>query len=408
MGELNLTWIVFRHELRSALRDRNTVIYSIVIPFVLYPALIWGVTQWMEYREGTLEKQVSRVALEGGDRLPEFTELLRADPGIDLAERPCPPGGLEEETVDACLVLSDPVGSGPPLLEGRFDLSRDRSEHARERIASHVEEYRRSVAADRLEGYGETDDSFDIIRVEEKNIATAEEMGRFFLSLILPLLLVIMLSIGAMHPAVDVLAGEKERKTIESILASGAPRLSILAGKFLVVTAASLAALFLNLAGMILALAHLVKMMGERMEMNIAVPWNAIPVIFIAGLLLAMFLSATMIFLSSFARSFKEGQSYVTPFYLFTLLPALAASVPGMKLDAGTALIPIVNVVLLLREAMNGVFHPPLIGLVVFSLALCAAAALFVAGAVYGDEGVLLGAGRSLRSLPEIMRQRKG
>lgn len=404
-----LTLTVFRSELRSALRDRNTMIYSLVVPLILYPALIWMTTQFIQFREGSLEKQVSRIVIEGGDRLPDLLEKLKSDPHIEPVDHSRPEEGLHNEELDAWLLLTDPADGNVPVLEARFDLSRDRSKHSKERIMELLDEYKRSVVGERLAGYGETEETFEIVSIVEDNIASAEEMGRFLLSMILPVMLMIMVSIGALHPAVDVLAGEKERRTIESTLASGAPRISILTGKFLMVVLASMSALILNLIGMVFALAHLIKMLGEGNAITIAIPWSALPIVILSGLLLSSFISATMIFLSSFAKTFKEGQSYVTPFYILTILPAMAASVPGLELSPGVALIPIVNVVLLFREAMMGVLQPLPAALVILSLALCASAALYIAGKVYGEESVILGdSSRSLRSLPAILFKRKG
>lgn len=395
-----MTGTIFLSEIRSELRDRHVIVYSLIVPIFLYPALFWGLAQWMTYREGSLEKQISRVSWSEKDEraLPLFFEAVHGDSHFTRLPAPSPEEALTEDELDAALRVEAGEG-GSPEIHVVLDLSRDRSTVAWRRLSEIGTRIRLDLLRERLEPLGETLESVRVLDVREENIASPEEMGRFLLSMVLPMILIIMLSMGAMYPAIDVLVGEKERRTLETLLASGAPRISIVAGKFLTVLAASMSALVINLASMLATIAHQVHFFGEEGGFSVGVPWNAIPTILAAGLLLGAFFSASMILVASFARTFKEGQGYLTPFYMLTILPAIAASIPGVELTTKTAWIPIANVALLLRGALVGKI-PTLAAAVVFlSLALYLSVALFLARRVFAREELVI-AGAGMRRSP--------
>jgi ABC-type Na+ efflux pump permease subunit len=104
-----------------------------------------------------------------------------------------------------------------------------------------------------------------------------------------------------------------------------------------------------------------------------------------------MFIAAGMMILASFARTFKEGQSMVSPFYLATFLPVMFLQSPGIEFTPVLAAIPIVNVAMVFREAIAGIYHWPLIGLTLAIEILCIVLALALATAILRYEDFLLG-----------------
>ncbi|MFH1681800.1 MAG: ABC transporter permease subunit [Candidatus Eisenbacteria bacterium] len=389
---LSLTATVFLTEIRSAVRDRHVVVYSLVLPIFLYPVMLLVFAQAIQYRKGALERQTSRVAWEGEEVFPRlFAEILQ-DGRFETVSAENGERAVAAGEIDALVRVRALEGNGPGI-EAFFDFSSDRSTTARDRLRERWEEVRSALLRERAAGYGATEELLRVLAVREENVASPEAMGRFILSLLLPMILVIMLSMGAMYPAIDVLVGERERGTLESLLAAGAPRASVVAGKFLSVLAASLAALLVNLASMILTLRHQASLFGGEGELSIGVPWSAIPVILGGGLLLGAFFSASMILISSSARTFKEGQGYLTPFYILSLVPAVVGASPGIDFGPLTALIPLTNVTLLFRSALVGRFPPAPIAVTLLSLLTYLIAVLYLAERVLGREDLVRGRG---------------
>jgi len=155
---------------------------------------------------------------------------------------------------------------------------------------------------------------------------------------------------------------------------------------------ASLAGI-LNLAAMLLSMKSIMApLMRERTDsLSFQIPLLSIPVIILVTVLLALFVAAGMMILASFARTFKEGQSMVSPFYIAVFLPILFLQVPGIEFTVGLALIPVVNVAMVAREAIAGTFHWPLIGITLAGEVLCVLLALWLAAAILRYEDFLMG-----------------
>lgn len=167
---------------------------------------------------------------------------------------------------------------------------------------------------------------------------------------ILPLMLVMWALVGALYPAIDLCAGEKERGTMETLLISAASRQEIVFGKFLAIWTFSTATALLNIVTMGLTATHL-----AMTYMNIGV-FNPMLLLWAVLLLLPLgaFFSALSLAIGSYARSSREGQYYLMPLVMITLPLVLITLAPGTKLDLPTCFVPITGISILLQELMDG------------------------------------------------------
>jgi sodium transport system permease protein len=167
---------------------------------------------------------------------------------------------------------------------------------------------------------------------------------------ILPLMLVMWALVGALYPAIDLCAGEKERGTMETLLISAASRQEIVYGKFLAIWTFSTATALLNIITMGLTATHL-----AMTYMNIGV-FNPLLLFWAVLLLLPLgaFFSALSLAIGAYARSSREGQYYLMPLVMMTLPLVLITLAPGTKLDLPTCFIPITGISILLQELMDG------------------------------------------------------
>jgi ABC-type Na+ efflux pump permease subunit len=183
-----------------------------------------------------------------------------------------------------------------------------------------------------------------------------------------------MTVLGAFYPAVDLTAGERERRTEDTTLLLPVPRLAVHQGKILAVCAAALIATALNLLAIGLSAGHLLSLArlgdGAQVELPLA------PLVALAPLaaLFALFVSAVLTGVASFARTFQEGQALLGPVQLAFIAPAMAGAVPGIESSIGFAFVPVLNVVLAFRGLLLGQSQPLFYALT--ALALCAYAAL--------------------------------
>jgi ABC-type Na+ efflux pump permease subunit len=165
-----------------------------------------------------------------------------------------------------------------------------------------------------------------------------------------------MVAVGCLYPAVDATAGERERGTWETTLTLAASRFSIVTAKYLYVTTLGFIAGALNLTAMGLSLGSVLAplMAGQDEHVGFEVPWTMLPWVVVGALLLAGSVAAAMMMVAVFARNFREGQALVMPIYMLSLLPVLFLGREGLEFTLGMAAIPVVNVAMLVREALGG------------------------------------------------------
>jgi len=406
---------LYRWELTSALRDRTIVVNSIIVPLVLYPLMLWAMFSGMAFVRGQTDDMASRIAVQG---LPaghdELLRRLKDDDRIRLVDAPASDTdvreGIQAGQLDAMLAAQADHGTVPGNFTARlvYDGSRERSDLARRRLLEIVGEYREGWLRREALARGVEAPRWTAFAVEGQNTASSRDMGTFILGLMLPLFFVVMVALGCLTPAIDLTAGERERHTWETLMSSAASRSNIVIAKYLAVATLGGVAGLLNLVAMMLTMrgivAPLVGRSGETLEFGLSL--SALPVIVVGAVLLAGLVAAGMMVLASFARTFREGQAMVSPFYLATLLPVMFLSTPGITLTVPLALVPVINIALLVREAFSGTIKP-LETLVAVAATLAAIVALLrLAKWILSTEDVVVGSYGG--SLATFLRQRLG
>jgi sodium transport system permease protein len=183
---------------------------------------------------------------------------------------------------------------------------------------------------------------------------------------------------------VDATAGERERSTWETLMSVAASRLNIVLSKYFYVATVGCMAGLLNLTAMAVSMSTIMHPLVARSgaDFSFSVPTSSLPILVIGALVLAGFIAAGMMLFAAFARTFKEGQSMITPFYLLIIMPAALLNQPDMEFSLGMAVIPVVNVVMMVREAIMGSSQlVPVIltlGSSLMAIGLCMMAARFV------------------------------
>jgi len=411
-------------ELRGAFRERNVVINTVLLPVLLYPVLLWVLINGILLVRGQAEKLESRVAVASLpaehrgilERLAE-NERIAIEPAADGAAAGARRETLADdvETRIAAGDLDAALGF-EPLAEraGDFravvvhDSAREASANAGTRLLDVLRAYRDDWLRTRAAALVEPAE-WDGFRLERANLATSAQMGAMILGLIAPLYFVIMVAVGCMYPAVDATAGEHERGTWETTLTLAASRLSIVTAKYLYVTTLGFIAGVLNLTAMTLSLGSVLApmMAGDQERVGFQVPWTMLPWLLLGALLLAGSIAAAMMMVAVFARSFREGQALVTPVYLLSFLPVLFLGREGLELTPALAVIPVVNVAMLVREVLGGSLPwGPAALTVGVELALIAVL-LAVASRVIRHEDVLTGSfiGGPMTFLRQRMRR---
>src|SRR5258708_23434911 len=209
-----------------------------------------------------------------------------------------------------------------------------KSSFCADRLQRFFRELRDRTIREHLEARQLPDPLVHPFNIVEQNVAPPEKVGGAIFGGLVPYFVILLCLTGAMYPAMDLTAGEKERGTIETILCSPVSRTHLVLGKFLMVLTASIATAVLAITSMAVSFGAGKKLLlgGTRCAagaaLQITITGKAMVSIFFVVLPLAVFFSPALLALSLFAKSFKEAQSYISPLMIVRVLPAVPARFP--------------------------------------------------------------------------------
>ena len=387
--------LLYLREIRMALRERYIVLNVILMPIFMYPILFWLMYTGMSFVIGQTEAFTSRImihqtnetgrALESRIISEERTEIITVANPIEA---------IKSDEIDLYVELRPDTNFEDNLLIAfTFDSSKDTSKLAKDRIENLINTYKTEYFEHIAIDLGLTNAAYQKVWIVHKNMASQNEMGRFILGMMVPMLLIVMVAIGGMYPALDATAGERERSTWETMLSVGTDRVNILISKYAYVVTMSTMAGLLNFFAITLSMRSiLAPLLGDNIDdVSFSFPFMALPLIIIVTLLLALMVGAFMMIMATFAKTFKEAQSMVSPFITLMVLPGVFLQIPGIDFTMALATVPIVNVCLLFRETIAGIYHWPQIGITVLIQCLGVGLMLWLATAILKYEDVMVG-----------------
>jgi ABC-2 type transport system permease protein/sodium transport system permease protein len=431
-----------RKELRETLRDRRTILTLLVMPLLVYPVLSLAFKQFLlasfqqsselrlHFASSTqTESLLFMKLLAQGDRLiQEFQSaaattpvsggpILGAELGskeprfqdIEMFVNPEDRNGTLEELVhrndiDLAVRLLPADGADTARGESRFQLIFRPNQPISRQAASFVERRLKAVneydLQERLAASGDTKP----LRTSWRLKPIADEEGHsFWLGTLVPLVLILMTITGAVYPAIDLTAGERERGTLESLMAAPVPRLSVLMAKYIAVVTVAMLTAVINLTAMTVTIAS--AGLGPVLFGDKGLAPQSILAVLILLALFAAFFSAVLLLITSFARSFKEAQAYLIPLMVASLAPGYMSVMPGLELGPVMSVTPLANMVLLARDVLEG--DAPLLwgSVAVLSTILYGALALALAARVFGSDAILYGSEGSWSDLFRQPRQ---
>lgn len=409
-------WRMTQKELREILRDRRTILTLIGMPLLIYPLL--GVTfqklmvsqvankSKLEYRiafANQHDSQIFRKLFQQGELL-QAQQLGREPTHHEATGTPDDPlwqfmmskdpsatadvGRLvAEREADIGVRLLSHDDQGPWQFELTYRSSSAFSLDARRAIEERLRTINDMVVSDRLR---QSDPPILIpIEMTPNPVASVDSGTPFSMATLIPLILILMTVTGAVYPAIDLTAGERERGTLEALISAPVPRHELLFAKYLAVLSVAILTAVANLTSMV------VTAYSSGMEQLLfgSAGINLRMLGLMLGLLtvFAGFFAAVILILTSFARSFKEAQAYLIPLMLVSLAPGVLCLLPGIEMSAWISVCPLVNIVILARDIFDGRAQAIWVVVTLLSTVLYSAVALVAAARIFGTDAVLYG-----------------
>jgi sodium transport system permease protein len=342
--------IVFKKELREVVRDRRTLI-AIGLAALATPLIMTVISQ-LATKTAT---QTYTVGYSG--EIPVGLDVLLQATGLKL-ERVADPATAARQQVDIGVVFQT------AQVDEYYDPTRQSAQIADTRLQTVLGRYEAAKAEAALRERGVDPGVLHPLPIRAHPLSSPiKAAGNAFLSFFLPYILITMVLTGGLSAALDSSAGERERKTLESLLLTPAPRSRILIGKILAISTISLVAAIAAIGSMLLALTQIALPGAEGASSRITLTPLAAGVMVWLAILLAGTFSSLTLALGTLAKNFRQGQAYATPLYFITIFPAsIILFIPDFNPNLVYYLIPILNAVLVLRDAIvhNTVAWPAL------------------------------------------------
>jgi sodium transport system permease protein len=399
---LNAVGIVYRKEFTEWVRDRRTLISTVLVPLFLFPIIMVGFSALAVVLVGKAKQETSKVMVLGGDDSPDVMESLRKLKNFEIVPASANyKEQISEKQIRAAVQI--PEGFQVALQKENLETVKIyfyegelKSSFGADHIEEFFKDYREQVVKDRLSAKNVPASVLTPFEIKQENVAPPEKVGGSTIGGFIGYLVVLLCMTGAMYPAIELTAGEKERGTMETILSSPISRMDLVLGKFFLVLSASLATAALSVLSMGISFSALRHFgasassgRGEAAALLLHLGPKAIISVFVMALPLAVFFSAVLMTIALFAKSYKEAQSYLTPLTFLVVIPAVASLLPGVELSPKLALVPILNTSLVCKEIMTGTYHWNSLAIIFASTCVYAGVALFLAFKTFQRESVL-------------------
>ena len=391
---LRNSWIVYRKELRDMLRDKRTIRSMIIIPMIAFPLLFWGIGHIMNSVMGEAANETAPIMVQGGNDSPKVMEALNKVSGIRvLPYRNDAKQEVSDKTIRALVQIPDSfdaatTGSTPKEVSIGYYENDVKSEMARDKLQKFFDDYRDNVARAALAARGLPPGILEPFKVHADNIAPPAKVSAAIFGGWIPYLIIIFSFTGAMYPAMDLTAGEKERGTMETILSSPVSRTDLVLGKFLMVLTASVVTAVLSLASVLFAARNMVSG-AQQHSMNLSISASSILAVAVMLLPLTVLFASMLLAVALLAKSYREAQTYVSPLVFVAVAPAIIGALPGVELNWKTALVPILNTSLVSKEVIGGTYHWTTMLMVFGMTSVYAAVSLGAAIYMFNREDVL-------------------
>lgn len=390
---------LYKKEILDIFRDKKTIMIMLVVPLLLYPAIMFFAAQISVSIINDAQQKSYDVVLDFEDGRDDIIDIFNDDTdeydySFNVVENvtDCP-AALAEKSIDAYVTLEN---NGEKPVYKIYYLS---SETDSANVSSMLEDmlliYRNNLRASAIDGLGYDSEAILYpVDVEYNDTASSEQSVGYLLGAILPVILVVIIVMSATYPATDITAGEKERGTLETLLTLPLKSQEIFTAKFLAVTTIAVFSAMLNIASMGIVAGYMYTSISamsgisaEKINISSFIP--ALAIVIVCVIIFATFVSAVTMGICSMAKSFKEAQNYMTPLTFIIMIVGYISFIPNVELNMSTAIIPVLNICLLIKQLLNFEYNFLLIAIVLISNLLYAFISVMLLGKMYNSENIM-------------------
>ena len=391
---MNEILIIIKKELTELLRDKKTIINSILLPTLLVPILIFGMIKVTEMINKSEQEKSIQIGLVNAPK--DFTSLVKSDSLNTITSY--------DESIDFKTLINDGTIQSVVVFPNNWNTQMDSlrtadvqvfrngtKDNVNGRVSKMLEEYAASIKQKRMAHLNISTEKLTPFNQSNQEVSEQKELIGKRIGGFIPYLFILAMWGGCLLAGIDLVTGEKERKTIETTLSLPISKFKILLGKTIVASLLGFIPAVLNLVGLIIGL----KFISGIPEMfksaiNEMLNFQSVTLIMLLLIPFAIFLAAFIIALVAGATSFKEAQSKATPIIMVIILPLVLAMMPGIEFTWATVFIPVLNIGLGVKEIMAGTIDMGMYFAMLLSLIAFAVGAIYFSYKKFSDENAIL------------------
>jgi sodium transport system permease protein len=346
------TLVVLRKEVRDGSRDRRAL-FTLLFSALFTPALLGFMMNRIADRQRELEDV--RIPIVGVEHAPALVDWLRQQAGVEIVPGPVDAEQAVRTGEDVVVVISPEFtkkfrGSSPAPIKIVSDSSRTSSRPKVQRVRGLFQRYSSEIGSMRLVARGVSPSISAPLQLQDVEVSSAQQRAAQILNFI-PLFVVLAAFMGGMQIAVDSTAGERERGSLEPLLVNPAPRSVFATGKWL---AASLWSMVSVLLTATLSLAMLDFIPLQELGIRFRLGSDQVAGLLAVALPICLLAPAIQTYASTFARSFKEAQSYMGMLVLFPMVPGMLNTLYPLSDMPWLHPVPIIGQQVLLTQVLGG------------------------------------------------------
>lgn len=352
--------VVFLKEVRENLRDRRTVINTLLTGPLMAPIMFVILINTVITREIDKADQPLSLPVAGAENAPNLVAALKQN-NVDVKPAPDDPERAVREQ-DADVVLRIPKDfdkawskGDPAQVEVVYDQSQRDARSSVDRLRGLLEGYSQRGGAMRLLARGLSPNIIKPLTIAERDQSTPQSRSGTLFSM-LPYFFILGCFVGGMALAIDTTAGERERQSLEPLLANPAPRWQIVLGKLGATTVFAITTVIVS----IFAFSIVGRLMPtEKLGMSLEIGMGFVPYALIAMLPLAALLATLQTIVAAFAKSYREAQTYVSLIMFFvSIIPTMILTFLPIKQQFWMYMVPLMSQQMTITRLLRGEFVP--------------------------------------------------
>jgi|UniRef100_UPI00404A8FE6 sodium transport system permease protein len=384
---------VVKKELTDTLRDKRTLITAIILPAIIIPMILFGVAKLQKNLMDKEGNKQLKIALIGTSetikrQFEEDNFKLFDHYNLETGKK-----AILNDSLDAVVEFqSDFTVNINQMKSGNLNLYyKSTNLLLYTRISEKIDALKSQILNDRVKQLNISSEAFTPIVISKIDIASPKEQIGKMIGGFLPYIFIMFCFMGCMYPAIDLITGEKEKGTIETLLTVPASRFKILIGKMITISLVGLSAALMTILGMVVSLKFLPDIPQDFLNsISDILSIKFIIMLFAMLLPLSVFFAGLLSAIVIRTKSFKEAQSLVTPMAFVVIIPAVIALMPGVELNWQTVWIPILNIALATKEIIAGTIVIEQYITIVLSLTVLALGAAYISFKQFSKEGMIL------------------